>query len=115
MPRRKWSLHDVFGGAAYQIAQFSIGEAAEVLKMPMWRLKKFLDLDFYPLSPATPGRGKGRRRMFSTEDLYRIEIADFLLKDGFTPKLVVQVLEQIEDKEFKNYDQESDEATLRVY
>lgn len=119
MPRRKWSLNmldDAFGGAAYEVPRFSIGEAVEILEMPIWRLKKFLDLSFYQLRAAKPfGRGKGKRRMFSTEDLYRIAIANFLLKDGFAPKLVVQVLEQIDDKTLKNYDQESDETTLRVY
>lgn len=116
MPRKKWlDAFDVLGGDSYQVARFSTGEAAEVLKMPIWRLQKFLDLDFYPLSATTPlGRGKGKRRMFSTEDLYRVAIADFLLKDGFTPKLVAAVLGEIEDKEFINYDEEG-EATLGVY
>ncbi len=118
MPRKKWSLatlDNVFGGEPAEVPRFSIGEAAELLKMPIWRIQTFLDLDFYPLSPATPGRGKGRRRMFSTEDLYRIAIADFLLKDGFAPKLVAAVLGEIpEDEKFTSYD-EKGEATLGVY
>ena len=115
MPRKKkWSLDDAFGVAMYKVPTFGTGEVAEVLKMPMWRIKKFLDLDCYQLSAATPGRGKGKRRMFSTEDLYRVAIADFLLKDGFAPRRVSNVLKKIEDKEFINYD-EKGEATLGVY
>ena len=116
MPRKKWSdVFDVFGGESYEVPRFSTGEAAEVLKMPIWRLQKFLDLESYLLSPTTQlGRGKGKRRMFSTKGLYRVAIADFLLKDGFAPKIVAKVLEEIEDKEFIIYD-EKGEATLGVY
>jgi DNA-binding transcriptional MerR regulator len=115
MPRRKW-LDELFGSLpAYDVPKFSTGEAAEVLKMPIWRIQKFLDVESYPLSPTTQlGRGKGKRRMFRTEDLYRIAIAGFLLKDGFTPKVVSAVLEQIEDKEFVEYDELGD-STLGVY
>jgi len=105
----------VLMGDTYEFPRFSSGEAAEVLKMPIWRLQKFLDLESYPLWPtAQLGRGKGKRRMFSKEDLYRVAIADFLLKDGFTPKVVAEVLQMIEDRDFINYDDEG-ESTLGFY
>lgn len=117
MPRKKWSdLPEAFGGESYEIPKFSTGEAAEILKMPLWRLQKFVDLQSYRLPrPAQfgSGRGKGKRRMFSTEDLYRVSIANFLLKDGFTPRLVANLLQDIEDKEFIDYD-ENGEATLGI-
>jgi MerR HTH family regulatory protein len=116
MPRKIFSdPMDALMGDRYETPRFSTGEAAEVLKMPIWRLQKFLDLKSYPLWPtAQLGRGKGKRRMFSKEDLYRVAIADFLLKDGFTPKVVAEVLQMIEDRNFINYD-EKGEATLGFY
>jgi hypothetical protein len=116
MPRKKWSdAYDTLAGESYEVPRFSTGEAAEALRMPIWRLQKFLDVKSYPLWPSTQlGRGKGKRRIFSKEDLYRVAIADFLLKDGFTPKVVAEVLEMIEDRNFIDYDEEG-EATLGFY
>jgi hypothetical protein len=100
---------------SFQFPRFSTGEAANVLDIPIWRLQKFLDVRSYPISPSGRlGEGKGSRRMFSTEDLYRIAIADFLLKDGLAPSMVARILRDMEDHEFVDDDQ-GGEAVLGVH
>ena len=79
------------------LPSFGTGEAAEILGIPVWRLQKFLDSPQYQISPYRRlGRGRGSRRMFSNEDVYRIGIASFLVRDGFAPKFVSIVLQAIE-------------------
>ena len=86
------------------VERFSSGEAARILGTKMRRLNNFLEN--YPLSSSGQlGKGRGSRRMFSREDLYRIAVASRLIRDGFTPKLVVRVLQDIEDRDLIDVDE----------
>jgi hypothetical protein len=73
--------------------------------MEKWRLEKYLTGKQYHLSPSGHiGKGVGSWRLFSHQDLYRLGIADTLVKDGFTAKFVSFVLENIEDRELLERD-----------
>ncbi len=96
------SLH----GPSVTLPAFGTGEAAKVLGIPIWRLQNFLSSRQYRLSPSGQlGKGRGSRQMFRTEDLYRLAIAAFLVRDGFTPKLVSTVLQAIEDSDLIDFDE----------
>jgi hypothetical protein len=83
---------------------FGTGQAAEILGIPIWRLQKFLDSKQYNLSPEGKlGHGRGSRRVFSTEDLHRIALATWLVRDGFAPQFVGAVVQQIEDSDLDVY------------
>jgi DNA-binding transcriptional MerR regulator len=98
------------------LPEFGTGEAAEILGVPIWRLQKFLDSRQYNLSPSGKlGRGRGSRRVFSQEDLHRIALANWLVKDGFAPQFVGSVVQQLDDNEVGVYlDQEGEETSLGV-
>jgi hypothetical protein len=84
-----------------EVASFGTGEVAEILDVPIWRLQKFLDSPSYHLSPeGRLGHGRGSRRMFSTEDIYRIAIAAQMVGDGFAAPFVGSILERFDDYDF---------------
>jgi hypothetical protein len=89
---------------AVEVPSFGTGEAAEILGIPIWRLQKFLNSRGYHLSPTGKlGRGRGSRRVFSQEDLHRVALAAWLVKDGFAPRFVGAVMEQLDDKQVGVY------------
>jgi hypothetical protein len=98
------------------LPEFGTGEAAEILDLPIWRLQKFLDSRQYNLDSAGKlGRGRGSRRVFSREDLHRIALANWLVRDGFTPQFVGTVVQQLSDNEVGVYiDHEGEETSLGV-
>lgn len=84
-----------------EIPSFGTGEVAEILDVPIWRLQKFLDSPSYRLSSeGRLGHGRGSRRVFSTEDIYRIAIAVRMVGDGFSAAVVGPFLQEIEDRNF---------------
>ena len=90
-----------------ELPRFSTGDVAKILDLKIWRLQKFVDVESYRLSPSGKlGKGPGSRRMFSAEDIYRIGIANFMIKDGFSPKLVAEVLQEFEDTDLFDFDEE---------
>lgn len=90
-----------------EIPEYSTGQVAEVLEIPIWRLQKFLDVKSYPLSPTGKlGSGKGSRRMFSLQDVYRIAVTVWLIEDGFSPKWVVQALQFVDDRDLLDVDRD---------
>ncbi len=102
MTRRK---KDVLDLGEIEVPRFSTGEVAEILDLPIWRVQKFIDVKSYRISPTGQlGRGPGSRRTFSKLDLYRIGIAAFLIRDGFAPWLVADVLESLEDHDIYDLD-----------
>jgi DNA-binding transcriptional MerR regulator len=113
---RKRQTSSFFVGKAPSLPEFGTGEAAEILDVPIWRLQKFLDSKQYNLSPAGKlGHGRGSRRVFSEEDLHRIALATWLVKDGFAPQFVGAVVRQIEDSDLDVYiGHEGEEAPLSL-
>jgi DNA-binding transcriptional MerR regulator len=96
---------------AFSPRQFGTGEAAEILDIPIWRLQKFLDSGQYNLSSEGKlGRGRGSRRVFSREDLHRIALANWLVKDGFAPQFIGSVVQQLDDNEVGVYIDQKGEA-----
>lgn len=114
MKNKKKSFGTLFPPSpAPEIPAFGTGEVAEILGVPIWRLQKFLDSPMYQLSPEESlGKGRGSRRVFSREDIYRIAIAKHLVQDGFAAKFVGLLLQQIDDSDFyESHDQDGREVT----
>lgn len=106
---------DILETPPVAVPRFSTGEASDILKIPIWRLQKFLDSPRYQLSPSGHiGKGKGSRRLFNTDDLYRIGIAYFLSQDGFAPKIVSKVLETLENEDLFRFDQEGNFVSMGI-
>lgn len=104
MPRRSF---EIFGGPEYPIPRFSAGAVAKIVGLDdVWKLQKLLDSPRYRLKASGQlGEGKGSRRWFTDRDAYRIGIAAHLIRDGFAPKVVSAVLEDIEDRELIEVDE----------
>jgi len=108
--KHKRSVDEAFSTAEPRIA-FRVGDVVRILGIPKWRLEKFLTGERYKLSPSGHvGVGRGAWRVFKHQDLYRLAIAYQMTLDGFTPTLVSNTLEQIEDRELLEID-ESGEST----
>jgi hypothetical protein len=103
------------GVSVPEVLSFGTGEVAEILNVPIWRLQKFLDSPSYRLAPGGRlGHGRGSRRTFSTEDVYRIAIAARMVGDGFAAPFVGSILEQFEDYDFHpGHDSEGNEVSAR--
>jgi hypothetical protein len=89
---------------AAEVPAFGTGDAAEILGIPIWRLQKFIDSRQYNISPEGKlGQGRGSRRVFSQEDLHRIALANWLVKDGFAPQFVGSVVQHLDDNQVGVY------------
>lgn len=86
---------------------FGAGEVEQILDIDSWRLQKFVSGKTYRLKPEEQiGKGgQGSRRVFRIEDVYRIGIANFLVRDGFSAKHVSEVLQWIEDQDLISFDE----------
>ena len=90
---------DVFDFGSVPIPHFGSGEVASILGIELWKLNQFLSR--YELkSSGKLGQGRGSRRLYNTEDIYRIATAMFLIRDGFAPKTVNSIMQQLEDEDF---------------
>ena len=88
-----------------ELHTFSSGQAANILGLEMWRLQRLLGDPRNRLSPfGQLGKGRGSRRLFSVEDLYRIGIACFMIRDGFATKFVSSFLQFIEKGDLTRVD-----------
>jgi hypothetical protein len=111
MPRDPF---EVFGGDEYQVPQFSAGGVARIVGLDVWKVQKLVESPrFREVLEASGqlGEGKGSRRWFTTKDVYRIGIAAFIAKDGFAPKLVAEMLEQIDDRDLIDFDEHGEVHT----
>jgi hypothetical protein len=73
-------------------------EVATILGIHEWRVKNFTLGAAYGLRPAHQvGSGQGSRRLYGWTELFRIGIADQLVKFGFTPESVGEALGEIPD------------------
>jgi hypothetical protein len=71
-------------------------EVAQILGIPEWRVKNFSEGAAYRLPPAHQvGRGRGSRRLYGWEDIFRLGIANRLVNFGFTPESVGDAIREI--------------------
>ena len=86
---------------------FGFGDVLKIADIPKWRLQNFLAGKRFQLSATGGqlGKGQGSRRLFLLKDLYRIAIADFLVRDGFASTAVSEALQRIEDLDLINFDE----------
>jgi hypothetical protein len=106
-------------GPALPTHIFRSGDISAILGIEKWRLEKFLTGKQYQLSASGQlGKGQGSWRLFSHQDLYRLGIANFMVRDGFSTKFISFVLREIEDSDLLDIDQNgntnvSDQAIFR--
>jgi DNA-binding transcriptional MerR regulator len=116
MKPKRQKGHAFFATEPAIMPTYGTGEASEVLGIPIWRIQKFMDSRQYNLSPGGKlGSGRGSRRVFTREDLHRIALANWLVKDGFATQFVGSVVQQLEDDEVGVYlNHEGEETSLCV-
>jgi hypothetical protein len=86
---------------------FRAGDVGRILGIEKWRLEKFLTGKQYRLSASGHlGHGQGSWRLFSHQDIYRLGIANWMVRDGFSAKFVSFVLQEIEDEELLDFDED---------
>jgi hypothetical protein len=91
---------DVLETPPLPVPRFTAKEVVEILGIEQWRLQKFLNTPKYKLSAEGQlGKGRGSRRLFSTEDIHRLGVAHQLARDGFSPTFVAEAVQQLEDEE----------------
>ena len=62
--------------------KFSTFDVSRVLKIDRTRLQEWIDKEF--IIPETPAEGRGKKALFSHQQLYQIKMATWLLKTGET-------------------------------
>src|SRR5438132_10376336 len=105
---------DVLQTPSLPLATFGTGAVAQILGISMRRLQGYLESPKYEISPTKQlGTGRGSRRVFYEEDIYRLGVAEHLVRDGFSYKFVSNSLQQLDDKELLGpFDSEGRELDL---
>jgi DNA-binding transcriptional MerR regulator len=103
-----------FGTPPGELLTFGTGDVAKILAVPIWRIQSYIDSPKYRLSPSGRlGSGSGSRRVFSTEDVYRIGIADYLVRVGFVYKFVAKIVQMLDEEDlFGSFNSEGQEIHL---
>ena len=71
-------------------------QVADILDIPEWRVKNFTEGKAYRLPPGiAAGKGRGTRRLYGWADIFRIGLADRLVKFGFMPEAVGQAVREV--------------------
>ena len=79
-------------------------QVATILGIPEWRVKNFTEGEAYGLSPSIQvGSGRGSRRLYGREDIFRIGLADTLVKFGFAPDAVGEAVREVPETVLKSY------------
>ena len=79
-------------------------EVAAILGIPEWRVKNFSEGAAYRLPPAHQvGSGRGSRRLYGWEDIFRLGIANRLVNFGFTPESVGTAIREIPESTLAPY------------
>ena len=72
---------------------FPTGLLARLIGLPKRRLVKFLESPIYGIKPSVAaGRGKGKRRLYSLDDMMTLAIAWELYQWGLRPEVIAKVL-----------------------
>jgi hypothetical protein len=83
---------------------YGTNQVATILGIPDWRVKNFSEGEAYRLPPSVrAGSGRGSRRLYGWEDIFRIGLADQLVKLGFTPETVGRAVREIPESAFRPY------------
>lgn len=101
MKRQAKHVDDVLHSPSVPLATFGTGDVARILGTEIWRVQKFLDSPKYRITPTASGlgTGKGSRRVFTDADVYRLGIAEHLVRNGFSYKFVSETLKQLDDRD----------------
>ncbi len=68
---------------------FTLGDVAEILSVPISRIKNWTIGRPYRVVPSlVTGRGKGRRNLYTLEDVYLLALLTRLHDDGLSPDLI---------------------------
>jgi DNA-binding transcriptional MerR regulator len=95
----KNSIDEFFVTHVAKVRHFGSGEVAKILGVTPLQLHRLLTRHQLT-SSGQLGQGKGSRRWFTIEDIYRIATAIFLIKDGFNAKTVSSAVQTLEDEDF---------------
>ena len=78
-------------------------QVAEILRIPEWRVKNFAEGVQYRIPPSIRvGTGRGSRRLYTEEDVFRIALADHLVQSGFTAEEVGCGVREVPESAFKH-------------
>src|SRR5581483_1392422 len=81
-------------------------QVAAILGIPEWRVKNFSEGAAYRLPPAhRVGTGRGSRRLYGWEDIFRIAIAAHLVACGFTAEAVGMAVREIPESTLGPYEE----------
>lgn len=82
---------------------FQTAEVAAAIRVPEWRIIKFVQGKEYRIHPSVgDAKGTGTRRLYSIFDVYKMGLGYKLLKDGFRPQVVGSVVERLFNKVIMN-------------
>jgi len=85
---------------------YGTAQVAEILGIPEWRVKNFSEGAAYRLPPAHRiGKGRGSRRLYGWEDIFRIAIADHLVNCGFTAESVGRGVREVPESVLTPYEE----------
>jgi hypothetical protein len=117
MRRKKNPTEDILRSPTVPLRKFGTGEVARILETEIWRVQKYLDSPKYGIKPrAEPlGTGKGSRRLFEELDVFRLGIAEQLVRNGFSYKFVSAALQQLEDNDLLGPFSEDGEELDLIY
>jgi hypothetical protein len=83
---------------------YGTSQVAEILGIPEWRVKNFSEGVAYRLPPTHQvGTGRGSRRLYGWEDIFRIALADHLVACGFTPEAVGRAVREVPESALGPY------------
>jgi DNA-binding transcriptional MerR regulator len=98
--KAKTQAEDVLQTPSVAFQTFGTGEVARILGVDIRRIQGYVDSFKYHISPTGKlGTGRGSRRLFYVEDVYRLGIAEHLVQNGFSYKFVSEALQQLEDED----------------
>lgn len=87
-----------------KLERYGTRQLAEILGIPEWRVKNFAEGAAYRLPPGVQaGKGRGTRRLYDWGDIFRIGLADRLVKFGFTPEMVGRAVREVPESMLTPY------------